>query len=139
MTDRSDDAQTKPTMNTVLDRINALGNDLRDQVGKLRTDLSSVRDAVTSIASDQTSLRNDFTAVANIQTSLRADLNSMATDQTSLRTDLTSLRDQFHLFRGELEIRLDRIEGMTNQTRAEMLNLRADFREWRGQPKDLVT
>jgi hypothetical protein len=30
-----------------------------------------------------------------------------------------------------VEIRLDRIEGMTNQTRAEMLTLRADFRELR--------
>jgi chromosome segregation ATPase len=139
ITDRSDDAQTKPTMNTVLDRINSLGNDLRDQIGELRGDLSFVRDAVTSITSDQTSLRNDLTSMASIQTSLRADLTAMASDQKSIRTDLTSLREEFHLFRGELEIRLDRIEGMTNQTRAEMLNLRADFREWRGQPKDLVT
>ena len=91
------------------------------------------------MATDQTSLRTDLNSMASDQTSLRTDLNSVATDQTALRTDLTSLRDQFHLFRGELEIRLDRIEGMTNQTRAEMLNLRADFREWRGQPKDLVT
>jgi chromosome segregation ATPase len=124
MTDRSDDAQTKPTMNTVLERINALGNDLRDQIGGLHSDLSSVRNDLTSIASDQTSLR--------------VDLASMVSDQTSLRNDVTSLRDEFHLFRGDLEIRLDRIEGMTNQTRAEMLNLRADFREWRGQLKDIV-
>jgi len=33
--------------------------------------------------------------------------------------------------REEMEVRLDRIESMTNQTRAEMLTLRADFREFR--------
>jgi hypothetical protein len=46
-----------------------------------------------------------------------------------MNSDIRSLRNEFQLFRGEMEIRIDRIEGMTNQTRAEMLNLRADFRE----------
>jgi len=34
-------------------------------------------------------------------------------------------------FREYVEVRLDRIESMTNQTRAEMLTLRADFKEFR--------
>jgi predicted secreted Zn-dependent protease len=35
-----------------------------------------------------------------------------------------------------LENRFDRVESMTNQTRAEMLTLRADFREWRSTLKE---
>ena len=69
------DAVTKPTLETVLERINALRDDLSSQI-------ATIRDAVESL-------------------------------------------------REEVEIRLDRIEGMTNQTRAEMLTLRADFREYR--------
>ncbi len=39
-------------------------------------------------------------------------------------------------FREYVEVRLDRIESMTNQTRAEMLTLRADFKEFRAHFKE---
>ena len=94
MSDNSENAQTKPTIETVLERINSLGTNLQGQISEL----------------------NDRVG--------------------SLQTDQRSLRDEFQLFRGEVEVRLDRIEGMTNQTRAEMLNLRADFREWRRELKE---
>jgi hypothetical protein len=41
-------------------------------------------------------------------------------------------------FREYVEVRLDRIESMTNQTRAEMLTLRADFKEFRAHFKEPV-
>jgi hypothetical protein len=41
-------------------------------------------------------------------------------------------------FREYIEVRLDRIESMTNQTRAEMLTLRADFKEFRAHFKEPV-
>jgi hypothetical protein len=47
----------------------------------------------------------------------------------AVRDEVGSLRNEFQLFRAEVEIRLDRIEGMTNQTRSEFLNFRADFKE----------
>lgn len=94
MSGNSDEAQTKPTIETVLERINLLGENLQGQISELQSDLHVVK------------------------------------------TEGRSLRDEFQLFRGEVEIRLDRIEGMTNQTRAEMLNLRADFREWRNEAKE---
>ena len=62
--------------------------------------------------------------------------NSLQGQISELKTEGRSHRDEFQLFRGEMEIRLERIEGMTNQTRAEMLNLRADFREWRNEMKE---
>lgn len=51
---------------------------------------------------------------------------------------INSLGDQINTLREEMELRLDRIESMTNQTRAEMLTLRADFREFRTQLKESI-
>lgn len=72
--DTRDDAVTKPTLGTILERINLLG----DRV-----------------------------------------------DSLSGRVD--SMSDRLDSFREAMEVRMDRIESMTNQTRAEMLTLRADF------------
>ena len=52
-----------------------------------------------------------------------------------LRGEIISIRNDFDAFREKVEISLDRIESMTNQTRAEMLTLRLDFREIRAQFK----
>ena len=108
MADNYEEAQTKPTIETVLDRINTLGSNLQGQLDSLRSDVGE----------------------------LKTDVSSLKTDMGSLKSEVGSLRNEFQLFRGEMEIRIDRIEGMTNQTRAEMLNLRADFREWKDQLKE---
>ena len=104
----SDEAQTKPTIETVLERINSLGVNLQEQLSLLQGEFNIVR----------------------------ADVGSLKSDIGSVKSDVAGLRSEFQLFRGEMEIRIDRIEGMTNQTRAEMLNLRADFREWKDQLKE---
>jgi hypothetical protein len=44
---------------------------------------------------------------------------------------INALGEDLRAFREEVGIRLDRVESMTNQTRAEMLTLRADFKELR--------
>lgn len=98
MNENLPDAVTKPTVETILERINALAETLQKQITELRIQL-----------------QNDIGSVS---------------------TDLGSLRNEFYSLRGEVEIRLDRIEGMTNQTRAEMLTLRADFKEFLTQPRD---
>lgn len=105
--------ETKPTIETLLTRINRLGNNLQSQFDSLQADVTSIKSDVTVIMSDVTAVKSDM---------------------VSVKSDVTGLRNEFQLFRGEMEIRIDRVEGMTNQTRAEMLNLRADFREW----KDLM-
>jgi len=101
MSSNHEDAMTKPTLETILERINNLGDNLQGQISGLRKDFDS----------------------------FRIDVGSLKTDVGSLKTDFAALRDEFQLFRGEVEIRLDRIEGMTNQTRSEFLNFRADFKE----------
>jgi len=116
----NENMETKPTIETLLTRINHFGNNLQSQFDSLQAH-------VTSIKSDATAIKSDLTVV-------KSDLTAVKSDMVSVKSDVGALRNEFQLFRGEMEIRIDRVEGMTNQTRAEMLNLRADFREW----KDLL-
>ncbi len=58
---------------------------------------------------------------------------------------LETLLREFRAFRVEVnqrfeesEIRLDRIESLASQTRAEMLTMRADFRELRAQVREAL-
>ncbi|MCP9496817.1 MAG: hypothetical protein MSG64_20460 [Pyrinomonadaceae bacterium MAG19_C2-C3] len=58
---------------------------------------------------------------------------------------LETLLREFRAFRVEVnqrfeesETRLDRIESLASQTRAEMLTMRADFRELRAQVRDAL-
>lgn len=101
MSSSHEDAMTKPTIETILERINSLGQNLQGQISGLRKDFESLRSEVGS---------------------LTLLVGSLKTDVGALKTDFAALRDEFQLFRGEVEIRLDRIEGMTNQTRSEFLN-----------------
>jgi archaellum component FlaC len=105
--------QTKPTIETLMERVNQLGDNLQNRLNSLQTDVTAIKSDVGS---------------------LKSDVGSVKSDVSSVKSDVIALRNEFQLFRGEMEIRIDRVEGMTNQTRAEMLNLRADFREW----KDLL-
>jgi len=101
-------AQTKPTLETVLERINSLGANLEERLGTLQSDFGA----------------------------MKVDVCALRNDVDSVKIDVGGLRNEFQLFRGETEIRMDRIEGITNETRGEMLNLRADFREWKDQLKE---
>lgn len=105
MNANSEDSTTKPTLDTILERINSLRHELRGDIEGVRGEVSE----------------------------LRTDFSTLQGEVGELRTDFTNARLEFQLFRGELEIRLDRIESMTNRTRCEFLEWRADFREFRDQ------
>jgi len=123
----NENMQTKPTIETVLARINQLGEKLQGQFDSLHSDVISVNSKLDLVNSDLSLVKSDLSLV-------KSDLGLVKSDLGSVKSETTSLRNEFQLFRGEMEIRIDRVEGMTNQNRAEMLNLRADFREW----KDLL-
>src|SRR6266496_3746162 len=131
MDKNSDEAVTKPTLGTILESINALRDMVVEEIGSLRADVSSLRTDVSSLRTDVSSLRTDVS-------SLGSEFNSFRSDSTLFRSDFNSHRNEFQIFRGEIDIRLDRIESMTNQTPAEMLTLRADFREFRTQLKESI-
>lgn len=100
----SEDATTKPTLETVLERVNALGELV-------------------------TSLREDVKAVAE---ETRGEMKSFREEiRGEIKDFREEFRNEFKGFREEVENRLDRVESMTNMTRSEMLTLRMDFREIR--------
>ena len=145
MENHLEDARTKPTIETVLERINAFGDNLQGQldvlhvnIGSVKSDLSSLKSDVGSLKSDVATLKSDVGALKSDVALLKSDVGALKSDVATLKldvgiltSDVVALRNEFQLFRGEMEIRIDRIEGMTNKTRSEMLNLRADFREWK--------
>lgn len=57
---------------------------------------------------------------------------------SALADRFEDLRQELISFRESVEIRLDRVESMTNATRAEMLTLRADFRELSGRLREHI-
>ena len=81
----TDDAATKPTIETVLERINMLGESLHGEI-------------------------------------------------KGVNGRLGKMEEQFK----EFDITLDRIESLANKTKSEFLDLRADFKEWRNQLKELL-
>jgi hypothetical protein len=70
------------------------------------------------------------------------DIKQKYDTKPTIETILTEMRDGFaHLERGlddfaqwrkDFDVRLDRVESVVNQTRSEMLTLRADFKELKG-------
>ena len=50
---------------------------------------------------------------------MKVDACALRNDVDSVKIDVGGLRNEFQLFRGETEIRMDRIEGITNQTRGK--------------------
>ena len=74
----------------------------------------------------------DVTTKPTLETVLER-INALGDKSDSFHEGLESKLDSF---REEIGIRLDRIESVTNATRAEMLTLRADFREFRASRKE---
>jgi chromosome segregation ATPase len=146
MANESEDAKTKPTIETVLERINVLGSNLQGQLDLVHAEALSIRTECATLRSDVSSVKSDIGSIKSDVALLKGDVGSMKDDVASLKVDVGSLshefgglRNEFQLFRGEMEIRIDRIDGMTNKTRSEMLELRADFREWKEQLKESIS
>jgi len=92
------DAQTKPTIETVLERIDSLGESLQGQFNSLRDDVGSVKSEVDSIKSDVSSLRNEFQLFRG-EMEIRIDRIEGMTNQTraemlNLRADFREWKDQ---------------------------------------------
>ena len=115
----SEDAMTRPTIETVLLRINTLGESLQSQLNSLHADVGILKSDVSTLKSDVSTLTSD--------------VGTLKSDVAEVKSDVGGLKSEFLLYSKDMDVRIDRIEGMTNQTRAEMLNLRADLREWKEQ------
>lgn len=69
------------------------------------------------------------------------DIEQKYDPKPTIETVLTEVRDgftrierrfdEFDAWRTDFDVRLDRVESVVNQTRSEMLTLRADFKEFK--------
>ncbi len=65
-------------------------------------------------------------------------LETLLREFRAFRVEMTEFRADTERRFEEADTRLDRIESLASQTRAEMLTMRADFRELRAQLKDVL-
>ncbi len=86
----------------------------------------------------------DRTTQPMLETLLR-EFRSFREEMTEFRTKMLEFRTETNARLAKLEqsaehadVRLDRIESLANQTRAEMLGLRADFKELRAELREAV-
>lgn len=81
----NDDTTTKPTITTVLERVNELGNQLTGQLTELRSDVAELR-------TGQVEMRNDIADLKAGQRKIELKIeilnNNILTVQTDLRADL---------------------------------------------------
>ena len=96
----SDDLDTKPTIETVLNRINALAETFQQEISKLHARLD--------------------VELGKVHTRLDEELGKV------------------HARFDEFDIRFDRLESVTYKTRSELVEMRADFKEWRKQLRDVL-
>src|SRR5262245_60881240 len=95
MSSNSDDAETKPTIATVLERINTLGESLEG----IRSDVGSVKSDVGSLQSEFGSLRNEFQLFRG-EMEIRIDRIEGMTNQT--RAEMLNLRADFREWKDQL-------------------------------------
>lgn len=72
---------------------------------------------------------------------LETILEELRAMRTSIENKLENVESRLEGFENRLEnfdVRLDRIESVASQTRAEMLTLRADFREFISRQKEVA-
>ncbi len=93
MNSNFDDAQTKPTIETVLERINALGDNLQNQIGSLQSEFGSLK-------TEFGSLRDEFQLFRG-EMEIRIDRIEGMTNQT--RSEMLNLRADFREWRNELK------------------------------------
>ena len=104
--DVSQKYDTKPTIETVLERINEMRVEMRGEINGMRGELKEVRG---ELGNEINKLRAEMSGEIN---GIRAELSR----------EIKSLR-------AEMQVGFDRIESIAIGTRAEFLTLRADFRE----------
>jgi peptidoglycan hydrolase CwlO-like protein len=108
----SDENVTKPTMNTILERIDDLRSHFDTEIGSIRTDIRSIRTDIASIHSQMGSL------------ALRVD-----GVESSLKSEIDSLRT-------ETKIGFDRVRSEVKLLHSHILDMRADITEVKSHVKE---
>src|SRR5215470_5457500 len=84
--------ETKPTIETLLARINRLGNNLQSQFDSLLAHVTAIKSDMVSVKSDVSALRNEFQLFRG-EMEIRIDRVEGMTNQT--RAEMLNLRADF--------------------------------------------
>jgi uncharacterized phage infection (PIP) family protein YhgE len=103
---------TKPTIETVLDSINSLGQTINARIDGLETNLNA--------------------RIDRVETSLNTRINGL---ETNLNTRIEGLETSLYDLRANFNVRLDRLERDIKLVHSMTFDLRADLTELRHQLK----
>ena len=92
MISHNENMQTKPTMETLMERVNQLGDNLQNRLNSLQTDVTAIKSDVGSVKSDVIALRNEFQLFRG-EMEIRIDRVEGMTNQT--RAEMLNLRADF--------------------------------------------
>ena len=83
----NDDITTKPTIETVLEKVNALGEQLNGQLAELRSGQDELRSDVAQLRAGQVQLRDDIADVNAGQRQLVRRIETMNDNILTLQSD----------------------------------------------------
>jgi chromosome segregation ATPase len=102
-----DNATTKPSIETVLERVNELGGQINNQLTELRTgqvqlhnEVAELRIGQAELRADQVEMRNDVSELISVQRKMRVKFDVLNDTLLSIQADL---RDDRRDFDGRLE------------------------------------
>jgi uncharacterized coiled-coil DUF342 family protein len=99
----TDDSITKPTLETILERIDSQGREFRQALERLTTEVGELREGQASIRAEVGELREG-------QSSIRAEVGELREGQSSIRTELHEFRTEQKELNEEILMRLRKIE-----------------------------
>jgi chromosome segregation ATPase len=98
-----ENSTTKPTLETILERINSQGKEFREALERLTSEVGELREGQASIRAEVGELREG-------QASIRAEVGELREGQASIRTELHEFRIEQKELNEEILMRLRKIE-----------------------------
>lgn len=114
----NDEITTKPTIETVLEKMNLLGEQLTGQLGGLRSEVAELRTGQDELRSDVAELRGDVAALRAGQVELRNDIADLNAGQRQLVRRMEALNENILTLQADhradmrgFDRRLERLES----------------------------
>ena len=91
----NDNTTTKPTIETVLERINELGGQVNNQVTELRSEVAELRAGQTELQAGQVEMRNDVAELISVQRKMRLKFEALNDTLFSIQADMRGDRRDY--------------------------------------------
>jgi peptidoglycan hydrolase CwlO-like protein len=91
----NDNTTTKPTIETVLERVNALGDQLNNKLTELQTGQVQLQNEVAELRTGQVEMRNDIAELISAQRKVRLRFEALNDTLLSIQVDMRDDRRDF--------------------------------------------